>query len=100
MPLCAQRRETARVGVSHLAHVSPSAYQGPVAADAEPGPLRWPFVVGGALVGGVTAAVIVAHSVQSTDDAMIFPIVSVGAFLAVGMVAGASVGWLVSELVR
>ena len=99
-PLCAQRSEVARVGVSHLARAEATTPRPPVAVDPEPGPLRWPYIGGGALIGGAVAGVVVAQSYHATDDAPIGPIGSTGAVVVGAMVAGAILGWLVSELVR
>jgi prolipoprotein diacylglyceryltransferase len=56
-----------------------------------------PFVLAGALIGGVTAGLWYAHQVSKTDDAMIDLSVPV---VAIGTGVGAFGGFLVGEVVR
>jgi hypothetical protein len=58
---------------------------------------RWPFVLGGALVGGAAAGGWYAYESSKTDDATIN---FFGPFVAAGTVAGALVGLIVCEIVR
>jgi hypothetical protein len=58
---------------------------------------RWPFILGGALVGGVVAGGWYAHEVAKSDD----PIIDLsGPVIAIGVGAGALVGWVTGEIVR
>jgi hypothetical protein len=99
-PAGAQRLDAARVGVS----VSDAGFlNAPAAAPlhlvpaAQDLPPRWPFVLGGALIGGVAAGAWYAHEVSKNDDVMFdlsLPVV------AIGIGAGAFTGFLVGEIVR
>jgi hypothetical protein len=62
----------------------------------EPTP-RWPFILGGALLGGVAATAWYAHEAAKSDDLMID---LTGAVIGIGVAGGALVGWLTGEIVR
>jgi hypothetical protein len=68
-----------------------------VVESASAPPSRWPFVLGGALIGGVAAGAWYAHEVAKNDDPMIdlsLPVVGIGTGV------GAFAGFLVGEVVR
>ena len=58
---------------------------------------RWPFVLGGALIGGAAAGGWYAYQVSKSDDPMLD---LSGPVIAIGTVGGALVGLIVAEVVR
>ena len=99
--LSGQSLAAARVGL-----VTPSADSAafrapviPVPRSANGEPRRWPYVVGGAVVGGAVGGVWLAHRAARTDDAMVFPGYVVGA-VAAGAAVGALGGLIVSVVVH
>lgn len=96
----AQRLLALRAGVAGVEHAADSVRLVTplrVVTSAEALPSRWPFVLGGALIGGVTAGVWYGHEVAKSEDPMIdlsLPVVGIG----IG--AGAFAGFLVGEIVR
>jgi hypothetical protein len=74
-----------------------SVIAGIVSPETRELPPRWPFILGGALVGGVVAGAWYAHEVAKSDD----PIVDYSApVIGIGIAGGAVVGWLTGEIVR
>lgn len=62
-------------------------------------PHRWPYVVGGAVLGAIAGGVSLAARVKRTDDGMVFPMYMAGA-TATGAGLGALGGLIVSSIVR
>jgi hypothetical protein len=96
----AQRLVTLRTGVVGLTQSSDDArLVAPprVAASADAPQPRWPFVLAGALIGGVAAGAWYAHAVAKSDDPMID---LSGPVVGIGIGVGALAGLLVGEVVR
>jgi prolipoprotein diacylglyceryltransferase len=65
-----------------------------IAPEAPP---RWPFILTGAIIGGVAAGAWYGYQVARSDDPMLdFTVPVVG----LGIGVGALGGWLVGEVVR
>ena len=95
--LHAQQIASAQVGIVRpVGALVPHAVTLPPMVRARP--RRWPYVVAGAVVGGVAGGVWVVHEVSKTDDAMFVPVVAVGA-VAAGAAVGALGGLIVSVIV-
>ena len=100
VPAMAQRRDALRVGavgVTQSREGERLVTMAPIVAPADAPPARWPFVLAGALIGGLTAGAWYGHEVAKSEDPMIdlsFPVVGIG----IG--AGAFVGFIVAEAVR
>jgi len=105
LPLPAQQLQRSQSGVTRatqspltLAALTrvPSAVSAPPARPVR----RWPFIVGGAVVGSAGAGLWLARGVKWDNDGMIFPVVPVAAVVTAGAGIGALGGWAVSTLVR
>src|SRR5690242_8111513 len=106
LPLPAQQLQRTQSGVTRAAQSPPTRaaltlvpLAVPSAPPARP-VRRWPFIVGGAVVGSAGAAVWLARGVKWDDDGMIFPVVPVAAVVTAGAGVGALGGWTVSTIVR
>ena len=99
-PICAQQLNALRAGV-HQPESVPSHRVDVVHLDIAESPKklvpRWPFVLGGALIGGVAAGGWYAYEVSKSDDPMID---LSGAVITIGTLGGALVGLIVAEVVR
>ena len=99
-PLRAQTLASARVGIAPL----PATASAPrtlvlhVEAPAARGHARWPFVLGGAVVGAAATGLVVANQIRHTDDAMVFP-QYVAVLVGAGAGVGALLGWAVSAAI-
>ena len=96
-PLRAQTLAAAQVGIAPVAATTGAPRTLALHVEASPagGHARWPFVLGGAVVGAAATGLVVANQIRHTDDAMVFPqyvVVVVGA----GAGVGALLGWAVS----
>jgi hypothetical protein len=99
--LGAQQLSRMRVGLPERAAAAlaaPAVVTVSVAA-AKRRPKRWPYVLGGAVVGAVGMGFWIAYGVAHTDDAMVFPPLVV-AELAVGAGVGALGGLMISDIVH
>ena len=96
-PLRAQTLASAQVGIARMPAASGAPHTLVLHVEAPPAGrrARWPFVLGGAVVGAAATGLVVANQIRHTDDAMVFPqyvVVVVGA----GAGVGALLGWAVS----
>src|SRR5689334_17513126 len=94
-----QQLSALRAGVA-LSRVKLDAPLAPLAhaqVSTDEAPARWPFVLGGALIGGVAAGAWYAYEVSKNDDPMIDLSVPV---VGIGIAAGALTGLIVSQVVR
>ena len=98
--ISAQELAALQVGV-HRAESVPSYNADLVHLDIAEGSRelapRWPFVLGGALIGGVAAGGWYAYEVSKSDDPMLD---LSGPVIAIGTAAGALTGLIVAEIVR
>ena len=69
------------------------------AASSAHRPMRWPYVVGGAVLGAAAGGVWVARQVARNDDAMPFPLI-IAAPIVVGAGVGALGGLTVSAIIE
>ena len=99
--LPAQRLAVARVALPSPPVVSASLRAPSIAVprSAVGEPRRWPYVVGGAVVGGAAGGLWLAQRAARTDDAMVFPVYVVGA-VGAGAALGALGGLIVSVVVH
>ena len=100
-PLQAQALASMRIGITREASAtggSPRAAFRVAQAESRRHQ-RWPFVLGGAVVGATAAGLVLANGIRQTDDAMVFP-QYVAAFIGVGAGIGALGGWAVSAVIR
>lgn len=104
--LAAGRLSAQSLATVQVALVHPAAAAAPFRAPAlaiprsvAGEPRRWPYVVSGAVVGGVAGGVWLARRAARTDDAMVFPGYVVGA-VAAGAALGALGGLIVSVVVH
>ena len=99
--LSAQQLADACVGLGTQSAASYDAHAivPPLVARSAQGPKRWPYVVGGALVGAVAGGTWIVHRVAHTDDAMGVPVYAVGV-MAAGTGLGALGGLIVSAIVQ
>jgi len=98
----AQSMATAQVGLARQV-AAPAAVRTrslAVVQSASREPRRRPYVVSGAVVGGVAGGVLLAHGVAKTDDAMVFPVVYASGVVAGGAALGAFGGLIVSVIVH
>jgi hypothetical protein len=101
LPLQAQQLDRTQSGVTRatqpqLTLVTRTAK---AAAPRERSVRRWPFIVGGAVMGSVGAGVWLARGVKWDDDGMALPVVPIAAVLTAGAGIGAIGGWTVSAVV-
>ena len=98
--LFAQQLTALRAGAHHV-ESAPSYRADLVHLDVAEGSRalvpRWPFVLGGALIGGVVAGGWYAYEVSKSDDPMLD---LSGPVIAIGTAAGALTGLIVAEIVR
>jgi hypothetical protein len=101
LPLPAQQLEHAHSGVTRAAQPLPTLAALSWAPSVHPArPVRrWPFILGGAVVGSAGAGVWLARSVKWDDDGMILPVVPIAAIVTAGAGIGALGGWAVSAIV-
>ena len=102
LPLPAQRLEHAQSGVTratrpHPTLVAPTLV--PSVHRARP-VRRWPFILGGAVVGSVGAGIWLARGAKWDDDGMILPVVPIAAVVTAGAGIGALGGWGASAIIR
>jgi len=99
-PAIAQRITAARVGVAEVEPALDGARLAQplgVTVAESPAPSRWPYVIGGALLGGIATGAWLAYQLSKDDDPMMtfaVPVVGIGAAV------GALTGLLVSQVVR
>jgi hypothetical protein len=102
LPLPAQRLESAQRGVAR-ASVPPVpctvTRSVPSAGRANSLP-RWPFILGGAVVGAGVAGMLIGREVARSDDGMILPVVPLAGIVVAGAGVGALGGWTVSAVIR
>jgi len=102
LPLPAQRLESAQRGVSRasLPPVPFTATQSVPSAGRAHSVPRWPFVLGGTVVGAGVAGALIAREIARSDDGMVLPIVPIAAGVVAGAGVGALSGWAVSAVIR
>jgi hypothetical protein len=101
LPLQAQRLESAQRGVSRasLPAVPLVATRSVPAAGRVRSVSRWPFVLGGAVVGTGVAGALIAREIARSDDGMILPVVPIAGVVIAGAGVGALGGWAVSAVI-
>ena len=95
--LHAQQLASGQVGIARPVAVR-TARSVTLAPMSRGRPRRWPYVVGGAVVGGVAGGLWLARQAAKTDDAVEVPVVAIGA-VAGGAALGALGGLIVSVIV-
>jgi hypothetical protein len=99
--LGAQQLAATRVGLTRPdREIARSASLTPLQAGRSTGHVkRWPYVVTGAVIGGVVGTGLVVRQIARTDDAMIVEPFIIGGAVA-GVALGALGGLIVSVVVR
>ena len=89
--LGAQQLSAMRVGLTAppVRRLDSSSAPSVAASSSVHRPRRWPYVVGGAVVGAAAGGIWLARQVARTDDAMVFPL-----FAAVPVALGSGLGAL------
>jgi hypothetical protein len=101
-PLRAQQLARAQRG-AHPASSAPMAItaMGGIVAVGRSRPVpRWPFLVGGAVVGSAVGGALIARQIARSDDGMILPVVPIAGAVVAGAGVGMLGGWAISAVVR
>ena len=103
LPLGAQQLERAQRGVRRAssAQIAITTMPGISAADRRRPVPRWPFIVGGAVVGSAVGGALIAREIARGDnDGMVLPVVPIAGAVGAGAGVGMLGGWAISAVVR